>query len=95
MNLNLKHHLSPASAEKLETLMQRVTYLLQRYPWAMPLFGFVSGAASFFLVEREKDKFAQSVAILMLASWVWLALEKLLRRGVQRWFGAPLPSPSA
>ena len=59
----------------------------------MPLLGFVSGAASFFLVEREKDTFAQSVAILMLASWVWLALEKVLRRGVLHWFGTPLPSP--
>lgn len=91
--MNLKRHLSPASAEKLATLTHCITQLLQRYPWAMPVLGFVSGAASFFLVEREKDKFAQSVAILMLASWVWLALEKLLRRGVQRWFGAPLPSP--
>ncbi|MCR6652627.1 MAG: DUF5924 family protein [Cellvibrionaceae bacterium] len=73
--------------------MRWITKLLQRYPWAMPLVGFVSGAASFFLVEREQDRFAQSIAILMLVSWVWLALEKLLRQGVQRWLGAPLPPP--
>lgn len=93
MNVNIRNHLSPASLAKLQGLMQRTTLLLQRYPWAMPLAGFVSGAASFFLVEREQDRFAQSISILMLVSWVWLALEKLLRRGVQRWLGAPLPPP--
>lgn len=93
MNVNIRHHLSPASIEKFRGLMQWITKLLQRYPWAMPLVGFVSGAASFFLVEREQDRFAQSIAILMLVSWVWLAMEKLLRRGVQRWLGAPLPPP--
>ncbi len=93
MNLNLRYHLSPESTEKLAAATRLITRLLQRFPWAIPLVGFVSGAASFFLVEREKDAFAQFIALLMLASWVWLALEKLLRRGVQRWLGAPLPSP--
>lgn len=93
MNLNLRYHLSPESTQKLAIATRFITQLLQRFPWAMPLVGFVSGAASFFLVEREKDAFAQFIALLMLASWVWLALEKLLRRGVQRWFGTPLPSP--
>lgn len=94
MNLNLlRLQLSPESTEKLAAATRFVTRLLQRFPWVMPLVGFVSGGASFFLVEREKDTFAQLIALLMLVSWVWLALEKLLRRGVQRWFGAPLPSP--
>lgn len=93
MNVNLRYHLSPESTEKLAAATRFVTRLLQRFPWVMPLVGFVSGAASFFLVEREKDTFAQLIAFLMLVSWVWLALEKLLRRGVQRWFGTPLPSP--
>ena len=91
--MNLRYRLPTRFNEKLTATTQRLTSLLQRFPWAMPLLGFVSGAASFLLVEREKDVFAQSVAILMLASWVWLALEKLLRHGLQRWFGAPLPSP--
>lgn len=91
--MNIRHRLPARYNDKLTAIAQRLTLLLQRFPWAMPLLGFVSGAASFFLVEREKDVFAQSVAILMLASWVWLALEKLLRHGVRRWFGAPLPSP--
>lgn len=91
--LNLKNSLSPASLQKLETLTHIVTHLLQRFPWVIPTLGFVSGVASFFLVEREKEKFAQIVAVLMLASWVWLTLENLLRRGISRWFDAPLPRP--
>lgn len=69
----------------------RIVALTERFPWAMPLFGFCSGLASFFLVER-KEEFAQLIAILMLASWGWLLLEKFLRRFVSSWFGVQLPS---
>lgn len=93
MMLNLRSHLSPSSIQKLDNFIQRLTLLHQRFPWAIPCFGFVSGLASFFLVEREKEQFAQMVSLLMLASWVWLTLENLLRRGLSRWFGAPLPAP--
>jgi hypothetical protein len=91
--LNIKNRLSPVFVQKFQSLIQHLTSLHQRFPWAIPTLGFTSGAASFFLVEREQEKFAQIVAVLMLASWVWLALENLLRRGVSRWFGAPLPAP--
>lgn len=70
----------------------RVVALTERFPWAMPLFGFGSGLASFFLVER-KEEIAQFIAILMLASWCWLTLEKVLRGYVTNWFGMQLPSP--
>ena len=65
--------------------------LTERFPWAMPLFGFCSGLASFFLVQR-KEEIAQLIAILMLASWVWLLLEKFLRRFVSNRFGVQLPA---
>lgn len=67
--------------------------LITRYPWAVAIFGFISGVASFFLVEREQEKFAQLVSALMLVSWVWLALENLLQRSVSSWFGFKLPPP--
>lgn len=67
--------------------------LIKRYPWAIALFGFVSGVASFFLVEREQEKFAQILSLLMLASWIWLTLENLLHKGVSHWFGITLPEP--
>ena len=77
----------------IKRLGLRTKALVLRYPWAVAVFGFVSGVASFFLVEREQEKFAQIVSALMLASWVWLALEDLLQRGVSSWFGLKLPPP--
>lgn len=70
----------------------RLVALAERFPWAMPLFGFGSGLASFFLVERNEE-IAQLIAILMLASWGWLTLEKVLRAYVANWFGVQLPAP--
>lgn len=72
--------------------LERIVALTERFPWAMPLFGFGSGLASFFLVER-KEQIAQLIAILMLASWCWLLLEKFLRRFVAHRFGVQLPPP--
>ena len=66
--------------------------LINRHPWAVALFGFVSGIASFFMVERN-EQFAQAIALFMLISWVWLILENLLARGVAHWFGLTLPPP--
>jgi hypothetical protein len=70
----------------------RIIALTERFPWAMPLFGFCSGLVSFFLVER-KEEIAQLIAILMLASWCWLLLEKFLRRYLAHRFGVQLPPP--
>ncbi|MCP8900037.1 DUF5924 family protein [Gilvimarinus xylanilyticus] len=67
--------------------------LAARYPGLLALVGFVSGVASFFLVEREQDKFAQLVSLLMVGGWFLLMLENLLKRGVSHWFGAELPDP--
>jgi hypothetical protein len=75
----------------IKKVMRRTLKIAERYPWIIPLFGFVSGVASFFLVERKQEQFAQIISILMLASWVWLAIENLLQRGVSRWFGIKIP----
>lgn len=83
----------PLATARLKALLALGARLLQKYPWAIATIGFVSGAASFFLVEREQEKFAQILSVLMLASWAWLALEKLLRRGISHWFGFELPPP--
>ncbi|HSX85956.1 MAG TPA: DUF5924 family protein [Cellvibrio sp.] len=74
-------------------LVLRCIALVTRFPWAVAIFGFVSGVASFLLVEREQEKFAQMVSALMLLSWSWLALENLLQRSVSSWFGFKLPPP--
>lgn len=72
-------------------IVGRIVELLERFPWVIPAFGFVSGVASFFLVERKQDQFAQLLSILMLVGWVWLSLEKLLQRGISHWFNIEVP----
>ncbi len=68
--------------------------LSERFPWAMPLFGFCSGLASFLLVER-KQGLAQIIALMILASWCWFLTEKVVHRITQRWFGLSSPRPLA
>ena len=65
--------------------------LTQRYPWVIALYGFASGVASFVLVDRQA-KLAAMVAILMLASWLFLVLESAFNQQLARWFGIELPS---
>lgn len=76
----------------LSDLAPRVIALSDRFPWAIPVFGFVSGLASFLLVER-KQELAQVIAVMILASWCWLLLEKEMHRFIIRWFGFQLPRP--
>lgn len=65
--------------------------LTQRYPWVIALYGFASGVASFVLVDRQA-RLAAVVAILMLASWLFLMLESAFNQRLARWFGIELPS---
>lgn len=80
--------------KRIKRLVALAITLFNRFPWVVALFGFVSGVASFFLVEREQEKFAQLVSALMLVSWIWLTLENLLQRSVSSWFGVKLPQPA-
>lgn len=75
---------------KVTTLVEWLFAFAQRYPFAIALFGFVSGVLSFVMVER-KQEFAQLIAAMMLLSWLWLASEVLLTRGLFHWFGFKLP----
>lgn len=64
--------------------------VLRRHPGSVAVFGFVSGLASFFLIERHRGS-VRVIALLLLASWVWLVLERLLRTRLKRRFGIALP----
>jgi hypothetical protein len=76
---------------KLKECALRVVALVQAHPKLVALFGFVSGVASFVLVDRQEE-FAQVIPWLMLVSWVWLMLENVLNRGLVRWIGLELPA---
>lgn len=70
--------------------IQQIAALLRRYPGSVAIFGFVSGLASFFLIERHRGS-VRVIAVLLLASWLWLVLERLLRTRLKRRFGIVLP----
>jgi hypothetical protein len=74
----------------VKSLVQCIFAFAQRYPFAVAVFGFVSGLLSFFMVERNQE-LAQVIAVMMLVSWLWLASEVLLERGFSHWFGLKLP----
>lgn len=75
---------------RLTRLLELATQLAGRYPGTLALFGFVSGVASFLLVERQAG-LARMIAVVMLVSWLWLILENSLRQGLERRFGWQLP----
>lgn len=74
----------------LVRLTEHFLRFLRRYPWLVATVGFVSGIASFLLVER-RESLAQLIALLMLVSWLWLVLENSLRRRLARWLGIDVP----
>jgi hypothetical protein len=74
----------------ITTWVERGIAFAQRFPFAVALFGFVSGLLSFVLVER-KQGLVQIIVIMMLISWAWLLLEGLLKRSIAHWFGIKLP----
>lgn len=65
---------------------------IRRYPGLVALFGFVSGLASFLLVDRQAN-LAKVLGVVLLVSWLWLILENLLRECIARRFGFELPLP--
>ncbi|HLT05275.1 MAG TPA: DUF5924 family protein [Pseudomonas sp.] len=82
----------PRWTDALHPLVERVATFLKRYPGLVALFGFVSGLASFLLVDRQAG-LAKVIAAVMLVSWVWLALGHGLRAWLERRFGLRLPPP--
>lgn len=75
-----------------KTRLLSLVTLIQRYPGLVAIFGFVSGVASFLLVDRQAE-LARVLATVMLVSWLWLILENILRERIAAWFGFELPPP--
>ncbi|WP_151704360.1 DUF5924 family protein [Nitrincola alkalilacustris] len=73
----------------LQSHATRLIGFAKKHPGLIAIFGFLSGVASFFLVER-KESLAQVIALIMLAGWAWLLLENWLRTGILRRFGVEM-----
>ncbi|MGA9573998.1 MAG: DUF5924 family protein [Lysobacterales bacterium] len=63
---------------------------LKRHPGVLALIGFISGVASFILVKRGNN-LAVVLSLMMLLSWIWLTLERHLRKGALQYFGVKVP----
>lgn len=72
--------------------MLRLAVVLRRHRGVIAIFGFLSGVASFVLVDRQED-FARVIALVMLVSWLWLVLENVLQHWLDVRFRFRLPAP--
>lgn len=87
---------APPESKQASALKRCALWLfewIKRHPRVLALAGFVSGVGSFFLVERT-PALAQVIALLMLATWVWLMLENTLRRNALRLLNLKVPRPA-
>ncbi|WP_333606759.1 DUF5924 family protein [Arsukibacterium sp.] len=78
-----------AAAARLDALKPVVICLIalfQRHSGLMAVLAFVSGIASYVLIDR-KESIAQIIAIVMLASWLLLLVDSWLRASLFKHFG--------
>lgn len=63
--------------------MTRMARALERVPWLIPTVSFVSGVIGFFMVKRGAE-LARVIALVAFAGWLWLLIEPLIRRYLER-----------
>jgi hypothetical protein len=61
----------------------RIARGLERVPWLIPAISFISGVIGFAMVKRGAD-LARLIAVIALAGWLWLLIEPLVRRYLER-----------
>lgn len=76
--------------DALKNRIAPILVFIQRHPRALALFSFISGVASFLLVNRQ-NRSAGIIAGVLLIGWFWLMLENLLTQNVAKRFGLEIP----
>lgn len=71
------------SSDRSGSRLARLARFLDRVPWLIPVVSFVSGAIGFALVKRGAE-LARVIAFVALAGWLWLTIEPLVRRFIER-----------
>ena len=67
----------------MSSLIGRVIAFLNRVPWLLPLLSFAAGWLGFVMVQRG-ESVARLIALLALLGWLWLLIEPLVRRRLER-----------
>ncbi|MBC7982932.1 MAG: DUF2914 domain-containing protein [Candidatus Obscuribacterales bacterium] len=73
----------PPDPPQPQSRLARFESLLRRVPWLIPSISFAAGWAGFLLVQRGDD-FARYIALIALIGWLWLLIEPLVRRYLER-----------
>lgn len=76
--------------QAIQSRLQPIIALAQRFPRALALISFGMGLASFFMVNRQ-NRSAGIIAGVLLAGWVWLMLENLVTEKIARRFNLDIP----
>lgn len=63
--------------------LTRLEAFLHRFPWLLPAISFAGGWLGFIMVKRGADA-ARIIAMLAIVGWLWLLIEPLLRRRLER-----------
>jgi hypothetical protein len=83
METETKFSATPPGDRTSPRVMTRIAHALERVPWLIPTISFVTGVIGFVMVKRGAD-LARVIAIVALAGWVWLLVEPLVRRYLER-----------
>lgn len=73
-----------------KSYITRVIELMKRYPGIIAAGGFISGIASFILVDRQEG-LATWIAVVLLISWLWLMVENSIVSLFNKRFGREIP----
>jgi hypothetical protein len=75
----------PQAADDLASpqRLAQIARILERLPWLIPAISFVSGVIGFAMVKRGAH-LARLIAVIALAGWLWLLIEPLVRRFLER-----------
>jgi hypothetical protein len=63
--------------------LARIVSVIRRFPWLIPVISFVAGWIGFAMIKRG-EALAGTIAWLAFLGWLWLLIEPLIRRYLER-----------
>ncbi|WP_199611173.1 DUF5924 family protein [Flocculibacter collagenilyticus] len=76
---------------KIKYLTAFAVSIFQRYPRLLAVISFMSGVASFFLINRQ-HKTGGVIAVVLIICWIWLMLENIVVDKINQHFAIKVPS---
>jgi hypothetical protein len=73
----------PSDPLQPKSWLARAELFLRRFPWLIPSISFAAGWAGYVLVQRG-DESARYIGLIALIGWLWLLIEPLVRRYLER-----------